>query len=77
MTDLLRSAVTFFSGLSTGQRIGLVLASVIYIVAGGLHFIKTRAYLKIMPPYAPVLRWGRLPLQLLLGWWLLWCTARH
>ena len=23
---------------------------------------------------APVLRWGRLPLQLLLGWWLLWCT---
>jgi uncharacterized membrane protein len=23
---------------------------------------------------APVLRWGRLPLQLLLIWWLLWCT---
>jgi uncharacterized membrane protein len=23
---------------------------------------------------APVLRWGRLPLQLLLAWWLLWCT---
>ncbi len=23
---------------------------------------------------APVLRWGRLPLQLLLMWWLLWCT---
>jgi len=23
---------------------------------------------------APVLRWGRLPLQLLLVWWLLWCT---
>jgi uncharacterized membrane protein len=22
----------------------------------------------------PVLRWGRLPLQLLLVWWLLWCT---
>ncbi len=22
----------------------------------------------------PVLRWGRLPLQLLLIWWLLWCT---
>lgn len=23
---------------------------------------------------APVLRWGRLPLQLVLVWWLLWCT---
>jgi uncharacterized membrane protein len=23
---------------------------------------------------APILRWGRLPLQLLLGWWLIWCT---
>ena len=23
---------------------------------------------------APVLRWGRLPLQLVLIWWLLWCT---
>jgi uncharacterized membrane protein len=22
----------------------------------------------------PVLRWGRLPLQVLLIWWLLWCT---
>jgi len=27
---------------------------------------------------APVLRWWRLPLQLLLVWWLLWCTKpRH
>lgn len=23
---------------------------------------------------APALRWGRLPVQLLLGWWLVWCT---
>jgi uncharacterized membrane protein len=23
---------------------------------------------------APMLRWGRLPLQLVLIWWLLWCT---
>jgi uncharacterized membrane protein len=23
---------------------------------------------------APMLRWGRLPIQLLLIWWLLWCT---
>ena len=22
----------------------------------------------------PIIRWGRLPLQLLLIWWLLWCT---
>jgi len=121
--------------LSTPQKIGLALAAVLYVVAGALHFVKTDAYLKIMPPYipwhlamvrisgvceilgglglllpqtrraaawglialliavfpanvymatnpieagaasiAPILRWGRLPLQLLLGWWLLWCT---
>jgi len=24
---------------------------------------------------APILRWGRLPSQLLLVWWLLWCTS--
>jgi uncharacterized membrane protein len=23
---------------------------------------------------APALRWGRLPLQVLFAWWLLWCT---
>jgi uncharacterized membrane protein len=23
---------------------------------------------------APILRWGRLPVQVLLVWWLLWCT---
>lgn len=121
--------------LSTTQKIGLALAAILYVVAGALHFIKTDAYLRIMPPYipwhlamvrisgvceilgglglllpqtrraavwglialliavfpanvymvtnpieagaasiAPILRWGRLPLQLLLGWWLLWCT---
>jgi uncharacterized membrane protein len=123
--------------LSTSQKIGLVLAAILYVVAGALHFIKTDAYLKIMPPYipwrlamvwisgvceilgglglllpqtrraaawglialliavfpanvymatnpmeagaasiAPILRWGRLPLQFLLGWWLLWCTKK-
>jgi uncharacterized membrane protein len=25
---------------------------------------------------APILRWGRLPLQFVLGWWLLWCTKK-
>jgi uncharacterized membrane protein len=121
--------------LSTSQKIGLALAAILYVVAGALHFIKTDAYLKIMPPYipwhlamvrisgvceilgglglllpqtrraaawglialliavfpaniymvtnpveagavsiAPILRWGRLPLQLLLGWWLIWCS---
>jgi uncharacterized membrane protein len=113
----------------------LALAAIFYVVAGALHFIKTDAYLKIVPPYiparlvmvwisggceilgglglllpqtrraavwalialliavfpanvymatnpieagaasiAPILRWGRLPLQLILAWWLMWCT---
>jgi uncharacterized membrane protein len=26
---------------------------------------------------APVLRWGRLPLKLVLIWWVLWCTRAH
>jgi uncharacterized membrane protein len=121
--------------LSSPQKIGLALASVLYVVAGALHFVKTDAYLKIMPPYipwhlamvrisgvceilgglglllpqtrraaawglialliavfpanvymatnpieagaasiAPILRCGRLPLQVVLGWWLMWCT---
>jgi uncharacterized membrane protein len=122
-------------GLSTAQKVGLVSAAVLYIVAGSLHFIKPGAYVRIVPPYipwhlpmvfisgafeilggvgllaprtrrnaawglialliavfpanlymatnpidagaasiAPALRWGRLPLQLLLIWWLLWCS---
>jgi uncharacterized membrane protein len=113
----------------------LALAAVFYVVAGALHFIKTDAYLRIMPSYipahlamvwisggceilgglglllpqtrrlavwglialliavfpanvymatnpveagatsiAPILRWGRLPLQFVLGWWLIWCS---
>ena len=120
---------------STPQKVGLGLAAALYVVAGALHFVKTDAYLKIMPPYipwhlamvrisgvceilgglglllpqtrraaawglialliavfpanvymatnpieagaasiAPILRWARLPLQVVLGWWLLWCT---
>jgi uncharacterized membrane protein len=122
------------------QRIGLVAAAILYIIAGALHFMKTDVYLRIMPPYipwhvflvrasgvceilgglgllmpqtrrpaawglaalliavfpaniymaanplaaeaqsiAPALRWGRLALQPLLIWWVLWCTklARH
>jgi uncharacterized membrane protein len=118
------------------RKIGLVLAALLYVVAGALHFIETDAYLRIMPPYipwhlfmvrlsgiceilgglglliprtrraaawglvalliavfpaniyiatnpmdagaasiAPVLRWGRLALQPLLMWWVLWSTA--
>lgn len=117
------------------QKIGVVLAAIFYVAAGTLHFIKTDAYLRIMPPYipwhlfmvrfsgvceilgglglllpqtrrvaawglvallvavfpanvymatnpmdagaasiAPVVRWGRLALQPLLIWWVLWCT---
>src|SRR6202167_6324034 len=113
----------------------VVVAAVLYIAAGSLHFIKPEPYLRIMPPYipwhpamvrvsgafeilgglgllmpatrraaawglvalliavfpaniymalhpaeggaasiAPVLRWGRLPLQAVLIWWVLWCT---
>ena len=123
------------SPLSVAQRIALVLASIFYIFAGSLHFIRPEFYLKIMPPYipwhlgmvyvsgffeilgglglliprtrraaawglvalliavfpanlymatnpvetgaaslAPILRWGRLPLQLPLVAWVLWCT---
>ena len=112
-----------------------MLASIFYVVAGSLHFVRPEFYLKIMPPYipwhlgmvylsgffeilgglgllvpptrraaawglvalliavfpanlymatnpvetgaaslAPLLRWGRLPLQLPLIAWLLWCT---
>jgi uncharacterized membrane protein len=35
------------------QSIGVVTAAIFYVVAGTLHFIKTNAYLKIMPPYIP------------------------
>jgi uncharacterized membrane protein len=34
-----------------------------------LHPVETGAV-----SIAPLLRWGRLPLQLVLIWWLLWCT---
>jgi len=37
--------------LSWPQRVALVLASIFYIVAGTLHFIRPEFYLKIMPPY--------------------------
>lgn len=119
------------------QRLGLALASIFYIGAGIMHFIRPEFYLKIMPPYipwhvtlvqlsgvfeilgglgllapqtrrasawglaallvavfpanlymatnaveagaaaiAPAIRWGRLPLQLVFIWWVLWCTSR-
>lgn len=123
--------------LSTAQKIGLVLAAILYVAAGALHFIKTDAYVRVMPPYipwhlfmvrfsgvceilgglglllpqtrrtaawglvalliavfpaniymatnpveagaesiGPVVRWGRLVLQPLLIWWVLWCTKQ-
>jgi uncharacterized membrane protein len=134
---LLRSTVPSLGRLSAAQKMGLVVAALLYVVAGTLHFIKTDAYVRIMPPYipwhlamvrisgfceilgglgllipwtrraaawglialliavfpaniymatnpvdagaasiAPVLRWGRLPLQVLLIWWLLLYTKR-
>jgi len=113
----------------------VVIASVFYVLAGVLHFVKPEPYLRIIPPYipwhaamvrisgafeiwgglgllipktrrpaawglvalliavfpaniymathrivagaasvAPILTWGRLPFQLVLIWWVLWCT---
>jgi uncharacterized membrane protein len=121
--------------LSWPQRVALVLASIFYIVAGTLHFIRPEFYLKIMPPYilwhlamvnlsgvcemaggigllipplrrfaawglvalliavfpanlymatdpvatgtqsiSPLIAWGRLPLQGVFIWWVLWAT---
>jgi uncharacterized membrane protein len=45
--------VAFLKSLSTAQSIGVVSASIFYVVAGTLHFIKPDAYLRIMPPYIP------------------------
>ncbi len=39
--------------LSWPQRIFLVLAAILYVSAGILHFLKTGLYLRIMPPYIP------------------------
>jgi len=39
--------------LSTPQRIAVLLATIFYVVAGSLHFIKPEPYLRIMPPYIP------------------------
>jgi len=133
--DGILRTVDLLKHLSTAQRIGLVVAAICYALAGTLHFVKTDAYLRIMPPYipwhvfmvrasgiceilggvgllvpqtrrpaawglvallvavfpaniymatnpleagaesiAPLLRWGRLALQPLLIWWVLWCT---
>lgn len=40
---------------------GCVLAAMLYISAGTLHFVKPEPYLKIMPPYIP---WHALLVQL-------------
>ena len=39
--------------LFTAQRMAVVVAAVLYIAAGSLHFIKPESYLRIMPPYIP------------------------
>jgi uncharacterized membrane protein len=45
--------VTARIDLSTAQKIGLVLAAVLYVAAGVLHFTRTAFYVKIVPPYFP------------------------
>ncbi len=128
-------SLTIQNRLSRAQWIALVLASILYTVAGTLHFTAPEPYLKLIPPYipwhsamvqvsgffeilggvglllprtrqaaawglvallvavfpanlymathpveagaaavAPAIRWARLPLQLVLIWWVLWCT---
>jgi len=49
--------------LSMAQRVALVLAAILFMGAGALHFLKTNTYVKIMPPAIP---WHR-PLVLLSG----------
>lgn len=34
-------------------RFGLLLMSLLYVVAGSFHFLKPSQYLKIMPPFLP------------------------
>lgn len=65
--------------------LGLLVSGTRRAAAGGLIALliavfPANIYMPIHPieagatSIAPVLRWGRLPLQLLLVWWLLWCT---
>lgn len=35
------------------RRVGCWLSAILFVVAGSLHFIKTGAYLRVMPPYIP------------------------
>ncbi|MBC8167911.1 MAG: DoxX family protein, partial [Bryobacteraceae bacterium] len=37
----------------TFRKFFLVVAAIIYIGAGCMHFLKTSTYLKIMPPFVP------------------------
>ncbi len=50
---LLRSAVALFQRLSRAQQLSLIAATIFYVVAGALHFIKPDIYLRIVPPYIP------------------------
>ena len=52
MHPILRMVI-LFQNLSPARKIGLVAAAIAYVVAGTLHFIRTGAYLRIMPPYIP------------------------
>jgi uncharacterized membrane protein len=38
---------------SAAQKIGVVLASLFFVAAGSLHFIRPEFYLRIVPPYVP------------------------
>jgi uncharacterized membrane protein len=50
---LLGSAVPYVRILSRAQKIAVLVATIFYVAAGSLHFIKPALYLRIMPPYIP------------------------
>ena len=42
--------------MTRGRRISLALLAAVFVAAGGLHFVITDAYVRIMPPYLPAHR---------------------
>jgi uncharacterized membrane protein len=60
------------SGIRRAASWGLV-ALLIAVFPANIH-MATHPIEAGAASIAPVFRWARLPLQLLLVWWLLWCT---
>ena len=70
--EILGGLGTARTGNAQGGGVGLVALLIAVFPANlymAMHPAKAGA-----ASIAPVLRWGRLPLQIVLIWWLLWCT---